>query len=89
MLGEEWGEDVKQEEYLMKSAGRKIFKNLASNSSNIERKEYKWEHYQEEKKGYLADPRESWLVINSILFLSSVTHTQKSQLSNNFRRLRQ
>ena len=50
MLGEEWGEDLKQEEYLMKSAGRKIFKNLASNSSNIERKEYKWEHYQEEKK---------------------------------------
>ena len=50
MLGEEWGEDLKQEEYLMKSAGRKIFKNLASNSSNIERKEYKGEHYQEEKK---------------------------------------
>lgn len=45
LLGEEWGEDLKQEEYLMKSAGRKIFKNLASNSSNIERREYKWEHY--------------------------------------------
>ena len=50
LLGEEWGEDLKQEEYLMKSAGRKIFKNLASNSSNIERREYKWEHYPWGKK---------------------------------------
>lgn len=74
----------------MKSAGRKIFKNLASNSSNIERKEYKWEHYPGGKKKNVwqipGNPGQSLIQFCSC----QVSHThKKSQLSNNFRRLRQ
>ena len=40
------------------------------------------------KKECLADPRESWLVINSILFLSSVTHTQKKPAKQQFQKVK-
>lgn len=89
LLGKEWREGknwvFKKEEYLLKPTDTKILKNLTTHSPSTKSREYKWEHYPREKE-CLADPREFWLAVNSILLLSSA---QTSQLSNNLRRLRQ
>lgn len=58
MLGEEWVENLKQEEDLMKFTDSKILKNLASHSHNNGVEKINGSIIQEEKRECLADPRE-------------------------------